>query len=240
TLGLGVQETHIFSPSFLNTFTYGFAKVYSISQTRPAVPIAANLSFIAGANAGAITVGGAAQTNAPGTVVAPNGNLPYRGRRFTQTWSDDVHITRGNHSWSAGVWIYKAEEDLLGGAQFTAGTVAYGSLLNMLRDIPSSFAATPKSNPGDFATTEAAWYVQDEWKLRSNLTMRLGLRHEMTNGWNAATGVCSNYITVNGVLQTDPVIGKNCLTQNNAKLLLQPRVGFAWDPTGSGKWAVRA
>src|SRR5213594_2000136 len=27
---------------------------------------------------------------------------------------------------------------------------------------------------------------------------------------------------------------------NHAKLLLQPRVGLAWDPTGTGTWAVRA
>jgi carboxypeptidase family protein len=239
--GLGVQETHIFSPSFLNTFTYGFAKVYALSQTSPAVFIPTNLSFLSGATAGAITVGGASQTNAPGTVVAPNGNLPYRGRRFTQTFSDDVHINKNKHSWSAGAWIYKAEEDLLGGAQYTAGTVAYGSLLTMLQDIPSSFSATPKSNPGDFATTEGAWYLQDEWKLKSNLSLRLGLRHEMTNGWNAASGVCSNYVFgPNGVLQTDPLIGHSCLLENNAKLLLQPRVGLAWDPTGTGNWAVRA
>jgi hypothetical protein len=240
TVGLGVQETHIFSPSLLNSFTYGFAKPYSLSQTQPAVFIPANLSFLTGATAGSITVGGASQTNAPGTVVAPNGNLPYRGRRFSQTWSDDLHYTRSNHSWSAGVWFYKTEEDLFGGAQRTAGTVSYGSLLTMLQDSPSSLQAVPKSNPSDLSSTEAAWYIQDEWKLKPHFTLRLGLRDEMTNGWNAATGVCSNYITVNGVLQTDPIIGKSCLLQNNAKLLLQPRVGFAWDPTGSGKWAVRA
>src|SRR5438309_699193 len=74
SVGLGVQETHIFSPTLLNTFTYGFAKVYAISQTTPAVYIPANLSFLAGATAGSITVGGASQTNAPGSVVAPNGN----------------------------------------------------------------------------------------------------------------------------------------------------------------------
>ena len=241
SLGLGMQETHIFSPTLLNTFTYGFAKVYALSQTTPAVFIPANLSFLSGATAGSITVGGASQTNAPGTIVAPNGNLPYRGRRFAQTWSDDVHYSKGNHSWSAGFWIYKAEEDLFGGAQYTAGTVNYGSILTMLQDIPTGFSVTPKSNPGDFATTEGAWYVQDEWKLRSNLTMRLGLRHEMTNGWNAASGVCSNYIFASpGLLQTDPLIGPSCLLENNAKKLFQPRIGLAWDPTGTGKWAVRA
>src|SRR5207247_2838154 len=140
TVGLGVQETHIFSPSLLNSFTYGFAKAYSLSQTQPAVFIPANLAFLSGASAGSITVGGAAQTNAPGTVVAPNGNMPYRGRRFAQTWSDDVHYTKGNHSWSAGVWIYKTEEDLLGGAQFTAGTVADGSLVTRPQELPSGFS----------------------------------------------------------------------------------------------------
>src|SRR3989441_7282161 len=136
-MGLGMQETHIFSPTLLNTFTYGFAKVYALSQTTPAVFIPANLSFLSGATAGSITVGGASQTNAPGTIVVPNGNLPYRGRRFAQTWSDDVHYSKGNHSWSAGFWIYKAEEDLFGGAQYTAGTVNYGSILTMLQDMPS-------------------------------------------------------------------------------------------------------
>src|SRR5207245_5036982 len=35
-------------------------------------------------------------------------------------------------------------------------------------------------------------------------------------------------------------IGNSCFQKNNAKLLLQPRVGLAWDPTGGGAWSVRA
>jgi hypothetical protein len=42
------------------------------------------------------------------------------------------------------------------------------------------------------------------------------------------------------VIQTNPIVGTSCLDQNHAKLLLQPRVGLAWDPTGTGAWAVRA
>jgi hypothetical protein len=55
------------------------------------------------------------------------------------------------------------------------------------------------------------------------------------------SGRCSNYVfDKNFVISTEPVIGKSCLTENHAKLLLQPRVGLAWDPTGTGTWAVRA
>src|SRR6202007_2030091 len=92
-----------------------------------------------------------------------------------------------------------------------------------------------------YRTLEAAGYFQDEMKLRSNLTLRLGLRDEMTNGWNEVSGRFSNYLfDKNFVISTEPLMGHSCLTENHAKLLLQPRVGLAWDPTGTGSWAVRA
>ena len=54
-------------------------------------------------------------------------------------------------------------------------------------------------------------------------------------------GRCSNYVFDQSfVISTEPRMGKSCFTENHAKLLLQPRVGLAWDPTGTGTWAVRA
>jgi hypothetical protein len=93
----------------------------------------------------------------------------------------------------------------------------------------------------NFRTTEAAWYFQDEMKLRSNLTLRLGLRDEITTGWNEIHGISANYIYDQaGFILTQPYIGKSSLIENNAIALWQPRVGLAWDPTGTGRWAVRA
>jgi len=78
-------------------------------------------------------------------------------------------------------------------------------------------------------------------KLKPNVTLRLGLRDELTTGYNEAFGRCSNYLyDQNGVIETNPLVGSSCLTQNNAIALWQPRVGLAWDPTGTGTWAVRA
>src|ERR1019366_2820517 len=79
------------------------------------------------------------------------------------------------------------------------------------------------------------------WKIRPNLTIRAGLRHEFDNGWNEVSGRAANYVTdANGVLITTPVVGNSVFTQNNAKLLLAPRVGLAWDPFRNGRTAVRA
>jgi hypothetical protein len=92
-----------------------------------------------------------------------------------------------------------------------------------------------------YRSLEAAWYVQDEIKLRPNFTMRIGLRDEMTNGWNEVAGRCANYrFDPNFIIETNPTIGNSCLARNNALALWQPRVGLAWDPTGTGTWAVRA
>src|SRR5438128_9053913 len=78
-------------------------------------------------------------------------------------------------------------------------------------------------------------------KLRHNLTFRAGVRQEFTNGWNEKFGLAANYVTdSNGVLLTDPQIGKSAFTKNNAKWLFGPRVALAWDPFGKGKTAVRA
>src|SRR5437870_8782502 len=76
---------------------------------------------------------------------------------------------------------------------------------------------------------------------RTPMAVRLGLRDEMTTGWNEVNRRSANYaFDRNGVILTQPFVGKSALLENNAIALWQPRVGVAWDPTGTGRWAVRA
>jgi len=86
-----------------------------------------------------------------------------------------------------------------------------------------------------------AWYFQDSIKLRSNLTLQVGIRDEFTTGWNEVAGRASNFIAdSSGVLVTAPRVGDSVFTQNNAKHLFNPRIALAWDPFGNGRTAVRA
>ncbi len=239
---VSLQETHVFSPTFLNSLNGGFTRAYSPVVTSPAVPIPANLAFITGRVPGQITIGGGVSTAAASGIVVANGNDPTANAVNLFTGSDDVHITKGNHSFSFGGWLQRVQENQSGPAQNKAGTVAYPTLLAFLQDSPTAFNANVVVTPVGYRQWLGAWYVQDEMKLKPNLTFRLGLRDEMTNGWNEVKGRCANLLfdKSTGLPLTDPLIGSSCLTENNAKALLQPRVGLAWDPTGTGSWAVRA
>src|SRR2546425_3638241 len=237
----GLQETHIFSPSVLNSFTAGVSRSWSTLVTNPAVSIPSNLIFLPGGNPGSIIIGGGAVTVVASAYTPANGTNQAIGARNHFTYADDLHITKGKHSWSMGAWVQRVHQNQAGAAQASAGNVAYPTVLAMLQDQPSQFIINRAPLGVGFRTTEGAYYVQDEMKLRSNLTLRLGLRHEMTNGWHEVAGRCANYRwDQNFVISNETVVGDSCFDSNHAKLLLQPRVSLAWDPTRTGTWAVRA
>ena len=240
----GLQETHVFSPTVVNSATLGWVRPFGASVTKPngtgpAIP--ASLVYLAGGNPGAIVIGGGTTAASLTSQTPVPGNNPLFGIREYYSLGDDLRFTKGKHSFSAGVWVQRIHENHFGSAAFSAGSAAYSSMLTFLQDIPSQFNIVRNPATVGYRSTEGAWYFQDEMKLRSNLTLRLGLRHEMTDGWNEVADRCSNYVfDKNFVMSTEPRIGHSCLTENHAKLLLQPRVGLAWDPTGKGTWAVRA
>jgi hypothetical protein len=236
-----VQETRVFSPSLVNVVTLGFNRTFATLVQAPAVPIPSNLLFMPGANPGSIVIGGSVITAQPSAVAAAPGNNASIGVRNYFTESDDVHWTKGKHSWSFGSWIQRIQSDLTGAAQGSAASVAYPTVLAFLQDRPSQAIVVRNPIRVGYRSLEAAWYVQDEIKLLPNLTMRIGVRDEMTNGWNEVANRCSNFVfDPVYTISVYPQIGGSCLQQNNAKALWQPRVGIAWDPTGTGTWAVRA
>jgi hypothetical protein len=241
---LSAQETHIFSPTVVNTATFGWARAWANQDAVPNEPFPDSLLFLKGGNRnnpGALIIGGGTSTAQAATFTAANGQNPINSSRQNFTGSNDLRMTRGRHNLSMGGWFQRVQQAVFSSVQNNAGTLTYQTLLAMLQDRPTQFQAGVAPTPLNFRTTEAAWYFQDEIKLRPNLTVRLGLRDEMTTGWNEVNGRGANYFYDDGYLiRTQPNVGKSVLIKNYAKSLWQPRVGVAWDPTGTGRWAVRA
>ena len=114
---VALQETHVFSSTFLNSFNGGFTRAFSPVSTAPAVPIPSNLAFITGRLPGQITIGGGVSTAAASGIVVANGNDPTQNALNLFTGSDDVRFTRGNHSFSFGGWLQRVQENQSGPAQ---------------------------------------------------------------------------------------------------------------------------
>ncbi len=239
---VGLQETRIFSPTLLNVARVGFSRAYVASGGGPTVPFPESLRFVSGQNPGAIRIGGGVFAAATTIALASGGgNRGDFTARNHYTVADDVHYTRGRHSFGLGAWVSRVQLNAGSYPGGNTGSVVYATLTTMLQDIPSAFVAAANRSPLSYRTTLAAWYVQDEIKLKPNLSLRLGLRDEMTTGFNEKSCRAANYeFDPNGIPNTEPFIGCSALTQNNALALLQPGIGLAWDPTGTGSWSVRA
>jgi len=111
---ISLQETHIFSPTVLNTATMGVSRNFATMEIPARVPIPQNLVFLAGGNPGSIIIGGGAVTVVASAYTPANGANANWGTRTYFTYSDDLHLTKGKHSWSAGVWLQKIQQNQVG------------------------------------------------------------------------------------------------------------------------------
>ena len=237
-----LEETHVFSPRILNTFTAGFSRAAFNYNSFPLTAFPANLSFVTGAEPGGIVIGGGVTTTGGGTITAAGTNNASNvwNRRNLFTYTDNVQITSGIHQWSAGVWLQRMQDNE-DSASRQLGQSTFASLTTFLQGTASSFQVVPNANELGWRSLFGAWYLEDSMKLKPRLTMRLGLRQEFTTGWNEGSGHAANYVTdSSGLLLTTPTLGSSTFTQNNATRLFSPRVGLAWDASGDGKTVIRA
>lgn len=178
-----------------------------------------------------------AELDADGLNIGPQGCSPQSNTINTYQVLDNVSYVRGKHTFKAGVewrhWI--APGNFLPRAR---GEWDYADINQLVNDfVPNGTnGALRGAGSGFFAGNQNGIYgfVQDDWRVTSRLTLNLGLRYEW-NGVPRDDGLQA----LNSISTLPGVFGFDFKKPDSDKNNLGPRVGFAYDPFGNSKWAVR-
>lgn len=239
---LSIDETHVFSPNWLNTARMGYTRAgyYFLGEPTPGTPAASVPGFLIGHPVGAVVVGGSAASNPQASIglAGSNNGSNLSIARNLYTYEDRATWTHGRHQFSFGAWFqqFQSNENI---ALSQFGQATFASLATFLQGTTSSFLYDPSPTPLNWRSWFGAFHAEDVFRVSPKLTISLGFRDEFSTGWNEAHGRASDYVFVNGVIQTQPHIGNNLFATNNAKFLPQPRIGVAWTPFDR-KTVVRA
>ena len=255
-----LEESHTFSPTLFNTARLGYNRNAVINfQTVGAInPLYGDpsLSMLPGYDVPALITTGLSRTQ-PGL---PGGFTHFDWNSIQ--FYDDAFLTRGAHSMKFGFALERMRYNPFnlyqpnGLLRFKGGATG-NALQDLLTNQPTSLeGGLPVGvSPRGYRQTLFAGYFQDDWKVRPRLTLNVGLRYEMTTVLNEVQGKLANLRNISDPL---PVCGTSAPTpanvftgkpgcagvgpyfsSNPTSLNFEPRFGFAWDPRGDGKMAVR-
>jgi hypothetical protein len=234
-----LAETHIFSPTLLNTATFGFSRGAFFFNSGTTTGLSGWIH--SGQPVGAVVVGGGTTLNGASQITngGTNAGSNLTAVRNLFTFNDQLTLTRGIHSVSLGGWLQRIQaNDALVQDQY--GQISFTNLQTFLQGKVSTYTYAPASTPLAWRSLEGALYADDAIKLKPSFELRVGFRAEFTDGWNEAQGRASNYgFNTNGVIASQPFVGGSPFITNNSKFLPAPRVGFAWSPFSSKKTVIR-
>ena len=216
-----LEELHIFSPQLVNELKFGFNRstVFTTNQGLTNLPYSVAVSGL--------------------TTLANNETNTGVGNSFS--YIDNLTAVRGAHTLKFGVEVRRIQLDQ---GNSDNGTVVYSSLNlptgSFLVNSVSSATYNDSLPLNGLRKTDVYSYAQDEWKLRPNLALNLGLRYVFFNIFHEVHGkaIPFDFATCGAA----GYCGPGASFSNPNTLDIDPRISIAWSPAalGGGKTVIRS
>src|SRR5690348_10078654 len=213
------KDTWVISSRYVNEFRVGYSRLVNSFGVPPTFSNFPN-----------------AEVDTLGINVGPQGCSPQSTILNTYQVVDNMSYVVGKHTLKWGAqWLHAiAPTNFLPRAR---GEWDYTNLNQLVNDFAPNGLNGALRGAGDplFRGNQngASGFIQDDWKVTPRLTLNLGLRYE----WNGIP-LDDNLQNLNAISTLPGVFDFRTpkADYNN----IGPRVGLAYDPTGNGKWAIRA
>jgi hypothetical protein len=241
-----LNETHTFNPTMSNQFLLA-ATWYTAIFEEPSIPQAL-ATFPTSLTIGDSSLGYTADC---GVGLACDDFIWPQGRNVTQFQiADDVSKTIGRHTLRFGGKYhrnYVSDHDF---GFFVSGLQVPFSLQDFVN---GGDPAGPNAEGGEFIQDfpktlnapirlyEIAGYIQDEWRVKPNLTITPALRLEHASNPVCVTNCFAQLSETLSEISANPGQAYNKIIQANRQQALlgyqnlqwEPRIGFAWQPFGT-------
>lgn len=249
---IGGNYTHIFSNSLVNDFRTSYQ---SIGVEFGGGCDAATIGCIPGplqigsalANISFPAVLGITKTNTLPTI-GPATNLPQGRLGKVYQFADSLSYAVGKHSFTFGTEFKRLITTVPFQPTFN-GAFSFNSLTRIQNNAPNAFSLSVGDPLLDFVENDQYYFIQDDFKIRPNLTLNLGARYEFTgqpvNQLNdVSVARESNPMTAlfNPALPLETRVVPRVPTDKNN---IAPRLGFAYTPNfmkglfGDNKTVIR-
>lgn len=246
--------TSVISPRIVNDFKAGFNRFFFSLQ--PDEPI--TLSDIGATRGNSGQFPGSYQAIVTGSFSIGAGVNDDRGGTFnTFVLGDDLSWTKGSHNFRFGGEGSYYELNRFNNFA-TRGSVTFGNATGLVgfQNFLLGRVTTTQGRAGFstfyFRALDHSYYVQDDWKTTSRLTMNMGFRleglsiaHEKFNFLSNFRGLGDGEPPPLAIINPEetPVVGdpgvSNCTMLDCFKFYPAPRFGFAYDVFGDQTTVVR-
>ncbi len=217
---VNLSEYHSFSPTVNNEFRLGFNRYFNTTpvgnQSFPGLNAFPNLTI-----------------DEYNDNIGPDPNAPQYTIINTYQLADNISVTKGAHSLKFGTDMRRYISPQ-GFTQRVRGDYFWTTMENYLLDLkPDDFG---ERSAGDLTYWANQWnfgfYGNDDWKIRPNLTINLGLRYEY---WTLPAAEKAQ--ALNSVSDVPGLITFHSPRTQTDNFM--PRVGFAYSPGTSGATSFR-
>ncbi len=266
---VNLSYTRLFTPTVLNEFHFVYHRTndrYSLTGAGSAPPTYSAVTPQALGDAGSTANPGGIfpdlVTGPPviymdnGFAIGPSIQGPTRLIENTYAWTDAVSWTQGKNNWRFGAGFSPYQNNTLYGyaldGEFdfyaTGGVGSGNDFADFLLGVPYDYGQGPNA-PNTMRSKNTYIFGQDEWHASKNLVLTLGLRYEYNTPKSDIKG--RYFWVIPGAPQSQRFVdappgmvfpgdkGAPWASNFPDKKNFAPRIGFAWDPTGTGKTSVR-